>query len=607
MGAPTGSFEIPQILSNEPPTNLVIERRSSDGVLDTDADADEDEAKSSAVTPSRASSWTVSLMTCCGILCDRLIPLRAAQLPSAIVAPTDMEYQSQSLEADLEVGKRSPECLKRSDSSRCWRRKVVDKSGRRVLKACRQASLRKLWPSYAVSDSKPNFVTISISSLLAELDSLQEPLGKLNESDDEQLQRAMMVSNIMILCRELAKEFSRSVDNSHRDALGNLASELEKYVPTEEERQSMVNGDTQTATRNINEDVSSPSSSMDDALKELARIVNRATNEMSGYSHSDICARSTYVTKPQVEANSLRAGVVLVALVDAKANKFFFGSGFIVDAKRGLVVTAAHVVIDMGDKKNHSLKRLQKRSFGSEYYGMKRGRILIGVHGSSNPYSRAEFRYGAIIEERDVGNQDAVVLRINTVLRVEDNDSMSNGKINICDEGPFRGPCGLKQLQVCEDTLLEERIRILGYNQGQIDDAGSAIGLNRNMDVSEGKICLQWDNSRYTQFSSEVKAAALKKLKFPSRVQKPTMLVEKAEIQIECTNIGGHSGGPVVNDVGSVVGILSSGSTSQRRGHVVPAKLWMRMVKESRCKLEKRSLGSSAANGGAVPISTCFS
>jgi len=603
MGAPAGSFEIPKIVPSEPPTNLVIEGRDDDGVLDADADTDEDGTKPSASAP----SWGCTVMRCCGVLCDRIMPIRTSPLPPTTATPIDMIDRGQFGDGDSEIGSGSPVSPIRSQSSRCWRNKGVDNSARRMQKFCRQVSLRKFFAYPHLIDPKSNVVNTSISSLLAELESLQEPLSNLNENDDEQLKRAMVVHNVMILCRELAKEFSRSVDNSHKDALDDLASKLEKYAP-DGQRSEITADACATSTTLLSDGSATPlPSSMDQALKELARIVNRATHEISSasnHSHSDICSRSTYIMKPQVEANSLRAGVVLVALVDVKAKKFFFGSGFVVDAERGLIVTAAHVVIDMGNNKNSDpLSRLRNRNFGNEYYGMKRGRILIGVHGGSGSYARAEFRYGATIEERDVANQDAVVLRIVTKLRVGDHDSMTKGKLHIYDEMPFRGPGELEELQVCEETKLEERIRILGYNQGQIDDLGSAIGLNRNMDVAEGKICLQWDNSQFNQFSTEVKTLPVKKFRPTPRNHRPKMLVQKAEIQIECTNIGGHSGGPVVNDVGQVVGILSSGSTRQRRGNVVPAKLWMGMVKECEGKLERRRSGRFEA----VPLSAAYS
>ena len=79
-------------------------------------------------------------------------------------------------------------------------------------------------------------------------------------------------------------------------------------------------------------------------------------------------------------------GVCLIGLWDGHRIRRC-GSGFIVDAKRGLLITAAHVVIDpsgLAAPPNSFLRRQ------SHYYGIPSGQILVGLPPSSkcsNPNS----------------------------------------------------------------------------------------------------------------------------------------------------------------------------------------------------------------------------
>merc|ERR1712157_17794 len=73
-----------------------------------------------------------------------------------------------------------------------------------------------------------------------------------------------------------------------------------------------------------------------------------------------------------VPITSLLPSIVLVGLWDGKMNRIVeVGSGFIVDKKRGLIVTAAHTVLNVWDDHN--------RDFGMDYKGLKQGKIVIGV------------------------------------------------------------------------------------------------------------------------------------------------------------------------------------------------------------------------------------
>jgi hypothetical protein len=75
---------------------------------------------------------------------------------------------------------------------------------------------------------------------------------------------------------------------------------------------------------------------------------------------------------PAVPVNDLLRSIVLVGLWDGKTRKVVrVGSGFIVDKKRGLIVTASHTLMNIwGDKST---------PFGENYYGLREGKVVIGV------------------------------------------------------------------------------------------------------------------------------------------------------------------------------------------------------------------------------------
>ena len=181
-----------------------------------------------------------------------------------------------------------------------------------------------------------------------------------------------------------------------------------------------------------------------------------------------------------VPVASLLSAVVLVGLWDIKNKKIVeVGSGFIVDKKRGLIVTAAHTVINIWAQE-------ESGSFGSEYKGLKSAKIVIGVI-PNDPKSKGDrinndttavFRYFAkivmkdkLITSEDRCEVDACVLSITTKL---ENDV--SGQVKECGEqseilllhdSDAMKSENLQQLKLTEISHLEENVRILGYNQGK--------------------------------------------------------------------------------------------------------------------------------------------
>eukprot|EP00587_Corethron_hystrix_P006184 CAMPEP_0113309038 /NCGR_PEP_ID=MMETSP0010_2-20120614/7246_1 /TAXON_ID=216773 ORGANISM="Corethron hystrix, Strain 308" /NCGR_SAMPLE_ID=MMETSP0010_2 /ASSEMBLY_ACC=CAM_ASM_000155 /LENGTH=532 /DNA_ID=CAMNT_0000164219 /DNA_START=289 /DNA_END=1884 /DNA_ORIENTATION=+ /assembly_acc=CAM_ASM_000155 len=520
-----------------PPQIQVIKDRFDD---DDTADGDSRTEKCFDFGESR-SRFRVYCMN----FCAPLTPQFDFSVPSVTATPASRPFELNYRQKVIEGRKRSLRFLTETHNNALAVRKTISKA----LKFGKRK--RHVFPDPSGTDSTqtPNLVAASIRSLISELE-----FENFDETNEKQLRTGMNISNILVVTKEILKLFSDSVDRDHDRALTDLTSRLDELSSPDNENDAR----------------------MTEVLSKLSRLVQESIVREKG----DI--GSTYITRDQVGANSLREAVVVVALWDGKAKIIrCAGSGAIIDAQRGLIITASHVVIDMEDKTRHGTPN---RNFGEEYFGITRSKILIGILPSSNdPYVQAKFCYRATIIEKDVGNQDACVLRIVSKINVdlveEAHGYVRRGNLKILNETPFNaGAAQLKSLCVSNHSQIEDRIRILGYNQAQIDNEESAIGLNRCMDVSEGKIVHQFKEPTFSEelkpksqiFSKEVKPTS--KFFGSAWKKKPSKLVAKAGITVECRNIVGQSGGPVVNDKGEVIGILSKGCA--REGFVVPSKSW---------------------------------
>jgi hypothetical protein len=271
-----------------------------------------------------------------------------------------------------------------------------------------------------------------------------------------------------------------------------------------------------------------------------------------------------------VPINELLRAVVVVALWDGKTRKVIrCGSGFIADKKRGLIVTASHTLMNIwGDKST---------PFGEHYYGLRHGKVLIGVvprHKSEDSGTEAVFRYFAKIVSKDpnidqgVCHLDACVLRITT--RMEKDVAAD---VEECAEQPERlllnNPYALKQerlhqLRITNRCELDEQVRIVGYNQGGEGVFGPGATLNRYVDFARGYVCKKFAGGEGNDGLRH---------RFKPR----------EEIVVICPTIGGHSGGPCVNQQGEVIGILSRADPAEsQRCYLVPTYEWRALLKEAK-------------------------
>mmetsp|Transcript_24723 Transcript_24723/g.38227 ORF Transcript_24723/g.38227 Transcript_24723/m.38227 type:complete len:1602 (-) Transcript_24723:180-4985(-) len=258
---------------------------------------------------------------------------------------------------------------------------------------------------------------------------------------------------------------------------------------------------------------------------------------------------------------SLYESVVLVALWDGE-KIFQAGSGFIVNGKKGIIVSAAHTVMNLVDEAH----------FGDKYYGkkFKYPKILIGVLREKQNDSdmqktfEAVYRYSASIVAENVSHVDACVLRI--VSKFDDDLAGDAEFLNDQTETALLPSKvkkeGLKGLQITERCEIEEHVRIIGYRQEERIGVKLRERFNRSIDFSKGYVREIWRN--------------------PSpRVDNRNRCEIRKEILASCLSIGGYSGGPMVNQKGEVIGIVRAGDRVGRQCYVVPVSEFKDLVQQA--------------------------
>jgi S1-C subfamily serine protease len=280
-----------------------------------------------------------------------------------------------------------------------------------------------------------------------------------------------------------------------------------------------------------------------------------------------------------VKVSDLFPGIVLVGLWDVVEKRFLsVGSGFVIDKKLGLVVTAAHVLFNMKDRAR----------FGTPFYGREGAKVAIGIVESntsdscldcensdaveskgSKPGSLcnpAAFRYFAKVVAEDSRYVDACVLQISSRL-TRDVHETGVGTLDLPVNAvyDFYGE-HLRALELTTMYQQEEPVRILGFNQRR--------PINRSADFAFG--CINYlfqesapDDAR-SSTDSGVGATAF-------------TFQPRQELVVRCTTRPGHSGGPCVNGDGQVIGILSRADPVDRQQcYVVPSSELKPLVMEAK-------------------------
>eukprot|EP00555_Chaetoceros_dichaeta_P012218 CAMPEP_0198264196 /NCGR_PEP_ID=MMETSP1447-20131203/14938_1 /TAXON_ID=420782 /ORGANISM="Chaetoceros dichaeta, Strain CCMP1751" /LENGTH=1385 /DNA_ID=CAMNT_0043953057 /DNA_START=109 /DNA_END=4263 /DNA_ORIENTATION=+ len=285
-------------------------------------------------------------------------------------------------------------------------------------------------------------------------------------------------------------------------------------------------------------------------LEGHGRIRCSKGHSMSQRSASLICNQSftdpSYLDKvydSEVNITESSHSVVLVGLWDGdKASQKItsIGSGFIVDKKRGLIMTTAHTLIHIEGPET---------TFGKDYFGQKR-KVVIGIipDDVNNNESRAVFRYFAKIVAKDkmmVSDEkrcevDACILQITTRMQNDvDGDGDACGEQRedvIMKTSSAMRREGLKELRIIKnDCEVNESIHSIGFNQGG-EGLPARVEINRNFDVTRGYIS---SAKVYTE-------ANIEPYTFSPRVETVVIFMLKP----------GHSGSPCINKGGKVIGMV---------------------------------------------------
>lgn len=247
--------------------------------------------------------------------------------------------------------------------------------------------------------------------------------------------------------------------------------------------------------------------------------------------------------------------VVLVGFWDEDTQSITsLGSGFMVDKKRGLIMTTAHTLFQINGNKDNN--------FGKDYFG-KKGKVVIGVipDDGNNNGTRAIFRYRAIIAAKDQmmtsGKNrceiDACVLKIVTRLDCDvdsdGNECGNQGEEVICEMRKE----GLEDLKIDEhECKVNESVASIGFSQ-EGEGRQTRQVWNRNFDFNRGYITMP-------KLESNVNEECY--------VFSPT-----TEIVVWFNSKPGHSGSPCINEEGKVLGMVSRQHPGDAtRCYLVPAQ-----------------------------------
>jgi len=246
-----------------------------------------------------------------------------------------------------------------------------------------------------------------------------------------------------------------------------------------------------------------------------------------------------------------------------------YGTGFIVDKKKGLIMTAAHILIEIQCKTDSC------KDYGKDYFGKKRGKVVIGIlPDDGNDGTQVVFRYFAkiIAKDRKIEGRekccqiDACVLQITS--RMERDVDGNGDRCGEQAEHVIMDSHGMKNEDLKEIKILNgnceinQPVHFIGFNQGGEGLRAAGEVINRNFDFSKGYVASKrQSNGTATKYS----------------------LCPVAETVVHSHFTVGHSGSPCINLEGKVIGMISrKDEYEERRCYLVPCADLRNLLRQAR-------------------------
>jgi S1-C subfamily serine protease len=319
-------------------------------------------------------------------------------------------------------------------------------------------------------------------------------------------------------------------------------------------------------------------------LDDESCSIKSGFSQFSLISHYSAVSQSIYdgsEVKPSRNVVDIRPSVVLVGIWDTKQGLITsLGSGFIADTQRGLIITAGHTFYHFEADK----------SIGPKYHGIDGARAIIGVYDSST--ESALFQYTADIVTEDLENVDACVLRLKS--KFESPLKADGNRISYpqAEVGIFNPKAdGLRRLGMTDKVELESSVRMIGYDQ-----EGDEIyheGVDYSPCYRFGRVIKKSDR-RSTSSQSSHSSAFISNNNMTDNVDSIRYHCPSLWIKAHLRTRHGHSGGPVVNDAGLVIGIVSSADHEEEElCYLAPSKLLYSLLKKARKKISDLSSAHS--------------
>jgi hypothetical protein len=295
-------------------------------------------------------------------------------------------------------------------------------------------------------------------------------------------------------------------------------------------------------------------------------MLSIGTAQTSG-TYATYATYDTTDQSPRKTVEEILPSVVLVGFweKESKDGKKIYkisnvGTGFIADIEQNLIVSAAHIFYDLQPKMK--MKKEKQPIFDGVHNS-----VIIGIvpHGEKS----AVWRYTAEIIEKNLYSLDACILQLRT--KFENPVPIGGMDLNPTPERFVRTNElkneGYEKIKMTSVIERDSHIRIFGYEQSGngLYDPGSQIH------------CI----------ADFAKGFVTKQLSKPKESGKALgTFLPASEIVVSVNTIGGHSGGPCVNNDGQVLGIVSrADSIEAQKCYLAPSGLIRALLRRAQQRL----------------------